>query len=436
MKIFMFVFLISVKAFSFSVIARLKNSRTIPIKSFLNYEPIIHDLNIVEIQLPSVMKYSDAYDLLEKDDNILYFQKNHKVSKRVLPNDELIDDLWNFAGNSHNADINITGVWDRSVGGTDALGNDIVIAVVDGGVDVKHKDLKDNIWVNRDEIPNNNKDDDQNGYIDDVNGFNAATEDGNISADFHGSHVAGIMGAVGNNSLGVTGVNWKANIITVSLYDYDTKEVLKGYGYLLSQKKLWLKSNGKKGANIVVSNSSFGIDRADCNSQDYPLWNDIYNEMGKAGILSIAATINSNVNIDEAGDVPTGCSSDYIIAVTNTESTNVKYKDSGWGVKGIDLGAPGTDIYSTIPNNRYTKMTGTSMSTPHVTGAVGLLYSLAGKNFIQTYIEKPGTAALKLKKAILDSVEPLDSLKGKTKTGGKLNVQGAYEKLVNLESNL
>jgi subtilisin family serine protease len=161
----------------------------------------------------------------------------------------------------------------------------------------------------------------------------------------------------------------------------DTAIVLRGYNYVLEQKKAWLSSNGKKGANIVSTNSSFGVDAAKCSDAQYKVWNDIYEAMGQVGILSAAATANQAWDIDATGDVPTSCESNYIISVTNTTKEDKIYRQAGWGKTHVDLGAPGTDVYSTVPGNQGRNLTGTSMATPHVAGAVAFLHSVASPAF-------------------------------------------------------
>ena len=361
---------------------------------------------------------------------ITYAQPNHVVKLRqslTRPNDPEYPKLWNLEVPSAQtgAGVSARRVWQVNQGGVDKAGNEIVVAVIDGGFDLSHPDLQENYYINKNEIPGNNIDDDKNGYVDDVNGWNAFNDSGKITSDSHGTHVAGIVGAKGNNGVGVVGVNWKIKVMAVQGASGTTATVAKAYNYVLTQKKLWLASKGKFGANVVATNSSFGVDFADCKTQDYPIWNDLYNAMGKEGILSAAATANANIDVDVKGDVPTGCDSPYLIAVTNTDRADKKNAGAAYGKVHVDLGAPGTQILSTVPGNRYSPMTGTSMATPHVAGAVGLLHAVGKLDFLLLYYFEPGEAALILKEALLQGVDKNKDLEGITVSGGRMNIARA-----------
>ncbi len=387
---------------------------------------LVPELNLWLVKLTKKTTVPHAVQILGQQQDVLYAQPDHLISLReadeVIPNEPRFGELWSLVNRSNRADISATQAWKLGTGGRDRDGNDIVVAVVDGGVDLTHPDLASNIWTNSGEIPGNGIDDDGNGYVDDVNGWNAFSNNGTIPSASHGTHVAGIIGARGNNGAHVAGVNWNVKIMAVAGASGTTSVVAAAYGYVLKQKQLWLDSNHTKGANVVATNSSFGVDYANCASGSFPVWNDLYDAMGKVGILSAAATANNNVDVDVRGDVPTACSSPYIVAVTNTTNQDRKYTQAGYGAINVDLGAPGTAIISTVPNSGTQAMTGTSMATPHVAGAIAFLHSVASENFNRMTRQDPGTAALALKEAILQSVDPIAELNGVTVSGGRLNL--------------
>ncbi len=402
-------------------------------QAVLAQSPIIPDMNIHLLQPNPMMNMSNLMAELRNNPYIEYVQLDHKVTQRDLsaeevgngPNDPEFADQWSMGLSATNFGIDALSAWmTYGTGGKDADNNDIVVAVVDGGIEITHPDLVENIWVNEQEIAGNGIDDDGNGYVDDMNGWNGYSNSGQQKSNPHGTHVAGIVGARGNNQNGVAGVNWDVKIMNVPGSSGNTSIVLNAYRYVLEQKKLWLATDGAKGANIVSTNSSFGIDFADCNSSEYPAWNDIYNEMGKVGILSAAATANRAVNIDQVGDVPTGCDSPYIIAVTNNQSDG-RRASAGYGTVAIDLAAPGTQILSTYTGGGTRRLTGTSMATPHVAGAVAFLTSVASKPLADLYKKDPGAAATELKRMMMETVTKTRQFENETVSGGILNLNAA-----------
>ncbi|MCK4638468.1 MAG: S8 family serine peptidase, partial [Bacteroidales bacterium] len=365
--------------------------------------------------------------------NILEAQFNHFISLReTIPNDTYFNEQWALkntgqSGGVPDADIDATDAWDITTEGVTALGDTIVVAIIDGGVYINHEDL--DCWKNYNEIPNNGIDDDENGYIDDFDGWNAYSHTGNVVSDDHGTHVAGIAAAKGNNGIGVSGVNWNAKIMPIAGSSTVESTVVEAYGYVLEMRASYNETGGEQGAFVVATNASFGVDLGQ--PEDYPLWGAIYDSLGIQGVLSTGATVNHNWNIDEVGDVPTAFESDYLITVTNTKNNDVKNTYAGYGLTTIDLGAPGTMIKSTRVNNNYGNKSGTSMATPHVTGAISMLFATADSSFLIQYQEDLPGVALIMKQYILDGVDINASLQNITVTGGRLNVYNSILLLQN-----
>ena len=397
-------------------------------------EKLSEDLSIYTVRYPLVLRHEAREYLLEEirqNPAVEYAQLDHVVALRgFAPNDPDFERLWSFQDLSDvNAGTsNARLAWEHyGAGGKDPSGNDIVVAVIDYGFDMEHADLEGNWFVNDGEIPNNNLDDDQNGYVDDYRGYNGAYGAGpELPQGDHGTHVAGIIGAKGNNQLGVTGINWDVKIIPVNAksWFFKSSDVVRAYSYVLKIKSLWLDTSGRRGANVVATNSSFGINFADCDSRSYPLWNDMYNKMGEVGILSAVAVPNLFVDVDLVGDVPSGCSSPFTVSVTNTTKWGAKNEKSGYGRRTVDMAAPGTNILSTISENTYGTFTGTSMSAPHVAGGIAYLHSIIGPGIQMALKHDLSNTTLSIKKALLDSVRPHESL-SKTVSGGTLDLYQA-----------
>ena len=352
--------------------------------------------------------------------------KSTEFSPRLVPNDTRFNEQWALnntgqSGGTPDADIDAPEAWNLSTGGTTALGDTIVVAIVDGGCDLNHQDL--NYWYNFEEIPNNGIDDDGNGYIDDYRGWNAYNNNGNVPSSSHGTHVSGISAAKGNNGLGVAGVNWDCKVMPVGGSSSVEATVVAAYGYVLEMRSRYNETNGQHGAFIVATNASFGVDYGQ--PSNYPLWCGIYDSLGVQGVLNCGATANLNVNVDLQGDIPTACPSPYMISVTNTTSSDTKNSGAAYGLTTIDLGAPGTSVLSTYPSNSYSSLTGTSMATPHVTGAIALMFSAANSGLMQSYKLNPSAGALTFRNLLLAGVDPIPALNNITVTGGRLNLYNA-----------
>ena len=373
---------------------------------------------------------SDDKNLLPKlkaDPSIIAAQHNHNnVTRRALvPNDTDFGLQWNMQNLAHpGQDISATDAWQLNHSAVTRTGDTIVIAVIDGAFDIYHEDI--NFFVNRNEIPYNGMDDDGNGYIDDYHGWNVFLNNDSVYdiLDNHATHVSGIAGAKGNNNLGVAGVCWGAKILAIDGSSDQESDVVKAYDYVIEMRKLYDQTAGAKGAFIVATNSSFGVDRGQ--PANYPIWCALYDSMGRYGILSACATANNNYNIDVVGDIPTECPSKWMIAVTNTTSTDILNAGAAYGPVSVDIGAPGTYIESTYPGNSYGRLTGTSMSTPHIAGAVAAMMANACPRLVQDYFSYPDSIALILREYMFAGVDPLSTLTNVTTTGGRLNLYHAF----------
>ena len=396
------------------------------------------NLNAFKLSYSRPFSPSKLIALLKSSDQIVVAQYNHLLDKRAAPDDPEYTNQWHLNNTGLNGppgatpvtgiDINAEFLWDFTTGGTTANGDSIVICVIDDGIDENHEDFAGNLYYNFHEIPLNGIDDDQNGYVDDFRGWNtfggndSLTNPSSGDLGLHGTKVSGVIGAVGNNSVGISGVNQKVKIMTV-IGGGDEAEALEAYDYPLTMRKLYNNTNGNRGAFIVATNTSWGTNFG--KPEDAPLWCAMYDSLGREGVLNIAATINFDTDVDIDGDLPTTCPSDYLIAVTNITAENTKETYAGYGVKNIDIGAPGEGIYTTTFNSNYGYDSGTSFASPQVAGAIGLLSSYACTEFAQLLLDYPDSAAILMKEFILNGAIGVPDLYGKTVSQGRLDLEQA-----------
>jgi len=411
------------------------NDRSNSIKSYLKFDKLLsNQLNTYLFKVDDRISLDAAIQELLKLPEIQFAQKNHYIYQRdVIPNDTFFSKQWQWVnngsitGSTTDADVDAEKAWEISKGGLTSSGDTIVVAVVDDGASLTHADLKENYWKNYNEIPSNGIDDDNNGYVDDYNGWNIVTDNDVVSGGSHGVSVAGMIGAKGNNKTGVTGINWNVKIMQVKYSNSLTESnVVESYSYVLKQRMLYNETNGQKGAFVVACNSSWGIDKG--KPSNSPIWCAFYDTMGVHGILSVGATANQNYNIDVDGDLPTSCPSEYLIAVTSSTYADKKAV-AGYGKTTIDVAAPGNQIYTTSSNS-YTNTSGTSFATPLVSGIVGLLYSVPCPNLSNLYKYSPSEAAKVVRDAIFNGVDVLANFKDLTKYGGRVNAYNSINSLL------
>lgn len=363
-------------------------------------------------------------------------QFNHHVYLReTVPNDPNFDEQWHHVntgqtGGTTDADIDSDLAWDITTGGLTALGDEIVVCVIEGG-NLNHPDLAPNAWVNEQEIPSNGIDDDGNGYVDDYLGWNVASNnDQGVLSGGHGTQVFGMIGAKGDNNLGVVGANWDVKLMSVAGENLGNESsVVAAYTYALDMRQLYNNSNGASGAFVVATNASWGIDNG--NPDNYPLWCGVYETLGENGILSCGATANNNVNIDQVGDLPTACASEYMISVTATNNNDVR-TFSGYGITTIDVGAPGSNVVTTSGSNGYGSTSGTSFASPLTAGVIALLYSAPCPSLIQIAKANPQLGADLVREALFEGVDIIPNLINEVATGGRIN---AYNSLMHIINN-
>jgi subtilisin family serine protease len=285
----------------------------------------------------------------------------------------------------------------------------VLVGEIDEGIMFTHTDLAGQIWTNPYDLVDG-IDNDGNGYIDDIHGWDFDGNNNTIydgPADDHGSHVAGTIGAKGGNALGVVGVCWNIQIISGKFLGKKggtTTNAILALDYFSDLKS-------RHGLNIVATNNSWGGGAFSQALQD------AIERSNQANILFVAASSNEGINTDVTPSYPSCYPNANIISVASITSTGTLSSFSNYGLTTVDLGAPGSAIYSTIPSktgaSSYASYSGTSMATPHVTGGVALYAAY-----------HPGSSAATIKAAILASVVPTTSLSGKCVTGGRLNVSG------------
>jgi len=403
------------------------------------------NIHLLHIQTQSGILEFKSMQLLRVQPDVCLAQFNHYIQRRskptLIPNDTLFQRQWNMENTGQNggepdADIDATDAWDITTGGTSTHGDRIVIAVIDEGFDIDHPDVP--WWTNTNEIPDNGIDDDNNGFIDDVAGWNAVDDIGDIPVELHGTHVSGIAAANGNNLTGVAGVTWDTQLLPIVGFDLTQggrnteATVVKAYSYIYEMRALYNETRGARGAFIVSTNTSFGIERG--RPADYPIWCAMYDSLGTLGILNSVATTNATRDVDEQGDIPSLCPSDYLLVTTQTNRQDLKNSGSQEGGTGpihVDIAAPGEQILSTSINQGYSLLSGTSMAAPHVAGAIALMVAAACPNLLATYKNAPETTAKLLRRLILQSADPIDTLQGRILSGGRLN---AYQSLLRVDS--
>lgn len=415
------------------------------LKKLIAEAPAEYKLEVLKFVSPPMRIWSIKFDYQaishEGMQQWLYTRKevvvadyNYYVQMRsTLPGDPSFTQQWHHnntgqTGGTADADIDSDLAWDITTGGTTATGEDIVVCMVEGsGGNLNHQDLSPNRWINTAEIPGNGIDDDNNGYIDDYNGWNTVNDNDDTGTGAHGTNCLGMIGAKGDNNLNVAGANWDVKLMVINMSSSLTQSnVIEAYTYPLVMRKRWNQSNGTQGAFVVATSASWGIDGA--NPASYPLWCQFYDTLGYHGIINIGATTNSNLDVDTAGDMPTACSSTYMVGVGRTDHND--NTAGGYGDQTIEFGAPGINVVTTAGTNGITTTTGTSFACPLTAGVVGLAYSIPCPSFMNIVKSNPRLGADLVLEALINGVDVKAQLATKFITGGRLNAKNTLDLLM------
>ena len=334
-------FLIKYKA-----ITQQQKSRNLPPFTILKKYKALDNIQLIEVN--SQMASKEIIKQFNNDPNIAYIEKDQEIYLRTIPNDARFDELWSMHNQENNfgftdADINAVEAWDTETGS-----ENIVLAVIDTGVDYNHEDLKDNIWINPNETPDNGIDDDNNGYVDDYYGIDPGQGDTDpMDPMGHGTHIAGIIAAKGDNETGISGVNWNAKILTCKIFGFSTYSIagftssaIECLDYILD-----LKIN--KGIDIIASNNSWGW-----SGNDSQALKEAIQRNADAGILFVAAAGNDRNNNDTLNDFPSTYYLPNIISVAASNSYDNLSYFSSFGNSTVHVTAPGDAILSTLPGNQ------------------------------------------------------------------------------------
>jgi subtilisin family serine protease len=353
------------------------------------------------VRVPLSKDLRKVADLYARDPSVAYVEPNYIVRALAVPEDPDFNKLWGMER------ISAPEFWDTATGSTQ-----ILVGVIDTGVDFNHSDLADNIWINPGESgldtngldkATNGVDDDGNGKVDDVRGWDFYADDNDpMDENDHGTHVAGTVGAVGNNSNGVAGVNWRVSIVPLRFLGPSgsgtTADAVDAILYAATIPGMRLTCNSWGGGSYSL------------------MLKEAIRTVGDAGQLFVAAAGNDAANNDAYAHYPSSYDNENILSVASIAANGTLSSFSNYGRESVDLAAPGSAIYSTVPGDAYDTFSGTSMATPHVAGAAALLWST-----------DPGASMTDVRQALLEGAEPNAALDGRVKTGGELDLVLAYE---------
>jgi subtilisin family serine protease len=377
--------------------------------NIFTHRSFIGDPYLLHLKIPEYMGVEQAISILKSIPYVEYAEKNGilRLQTQTFPDDDDFSEQWGLFNSPNRADIHAPEAWSIFTGSSD-----VVVAVLDSGIDFEHDDLENRLWTNPNDDTADEEDNDNNGFEDDTHGWDFVGGDNDPSyVTSHGTHVSGLIGAEGNNAIGISGICWNVRImpIRVSNNDDTTNDALLTNGLDYATR------NGAFLSNISIGGTG----------TSYVLQGAIGRALQKSKLV-IAAAGNNQQNNDTANQpiYPASYSAANIISVLSTTENDTLSTISNWGPQSVDIGAPGGDvdphaqIYSTTPGNNYGVKYGTSMAAPLVSGVAALALGIC-----------PGLTYSQLKSLILNGVDEISSLNNKCVSEGRLNAYNVLNAL-------
>lgn len=382
--------------------------------SVLDIRPFKTDRSFSVVRISRDKDLTAAMEFLSTEPSVLYSERNYiyHTFDDGKPNDPDFARLWGIKNTGQTdtagqiglpgADINVLPLWGEGFQGD----RRIVVAVIDTGVDWVHPDLADNLYTNTAESQGTNgKDDDRNGFVDDLHGWNFGNNTNNSRDDHnHGTHVSGTIGGVGNNGVGVSGVNWRVSILPVKFLDANGSGTLDGAVQSIQYASLM---------NVNIMSNSWGGGGFSQSMKDAIV------AAHKKGILFVAAAGNDGGDNDSSPTYPASYDVANVVAVAATDNQDKLASFSNYGIRSVHVAAPGVKVYSTVREGRYETYSGTSMATPHVSGISALL--MAGD---------PALTFDRVKERLIQTSDPLPGLKRKVMSKGRVNAHNAFHGII------
>ena len=348
----------------------------------------------------------EVIEKIKSHDQVAYAEPNYihypDAKDGYYPKDAYFQRLWGL-NNKQDTDINAPEAWDITMGNPE-----VIVAVLDTGIDISHKDLQNNVWINPGEIPADGLDNDGNGYIDDLNGWDFSENNNTVFDselyDQHGTHVAGTIAAAADNRIGIAGVAPHVKIMPLKFIGPEggtSEDLIRALNYA-------------KMMGDLISNNSYGVEEYSQAEHD---------AIANFGGVYVASAGNSSLNTDESPSYPSTYDNDNIVAVAATDDTGNLAWFSNYGPETVDVAAPGIDILSLKPGNKYQIGIGTSMATPHVTGIVALMHSV-----------NAALSATEIRSILTNTGKPVDALNGRIASGSLVKADHAVNEAIRVSN--